>query len=160
MNKEIQYLRNRCNIILLNNICGCGVEMEKYNFKKLTPNKNLENITTYQEAIDFALSEDDIRNIAITGIYGSGKSSIIETYKIKSKRKFIHISLAHYQDIDNGSYPKQEAKNSSKNKILEGKILNQLLHQIKSTNIPQTIFKVKNIVSKIKMILWSILFQQ
>ncbi|WP_440913637.1 YobI family P-loop NTPase, partial [Enterococcus innesii] len=128
--------------------------MISYNFKKLTPEKNIENLTTYQEAIDYALDDEEVRNIAITGIYGSGKSSIIETYKNKTKknRKFIHISLAHFQQIGNDKPP----KNLSKNKVLEGKILNQLLHQINSSDIPQTIFKVKNNISRKKIFIWSL----
>lgn len=130
--------------------------MISYNFKKLTPEKNIENLTTYQEAIDYALDDEEVRNIAITGIYGSGKSSIIETYKNKTKknRKFIHISLAHFQQIGNDKPP----KNLSKNKVLEGKILNQLLHQINSSDIPQTIFKVKNTISRKKIFIWSLIF--
>lgn len=45
-------------------------------FKSLTPDV-LENIEpVYMEALDYAFDNKDIKNIAITGIYGAGKSTI------------------------------------------------------------------------------------
>ena len=39
------------------------------------------------EALAKALENGDIHNIAITGTYGSGKSSVIETYINENKRE-------------------------------------------------------------------------
>lgn len=75
------------------------------NFQKLTPYDKLD-LGIYKDAIDFIFANEDINNIAITGSYGSGKSSVIESYKnlycndrqndeLKSKKEFIHISLAY-----------------------------------------------------------------
>lgn len=125
----------------------------KNNFQKLTPEKGLDEkgLSGYKEALDYAFSEDDINNIALTGVYGSGKSSILESYKKQSDSRFIHISLAHFDnsktDIDDGS--SNRFKNESvEEKTIEGKILNQLLHQINTKNIPQTIFRTKRNISK------------
>lgn len=69
---------------------------EKINFKKLTPNAKVD-LKTYEQAIDFVFDNDDVNNIAISGAYGSGKSSIMETYKdTHTKNKYITISLAHF----------------------------------------------------------------
>lgn len=119
-------------------------------FQKLTPEKDLggKGLSGYKEALDYAFSDADIRNIALTGVYGSGKSSILESYKKKSELKYIHISLAHF---DNLEAKKDEEKNNIEKfneKTLEGKILNQLLHQIDSRDIPQTIFRTKKNVKK------------
>ena len=73
--------------------------MEKdLHFEKLTLNDDV-NIEVYEEAIDFAFSSSDVRNIAISGAYGAGKSSVLASYKKKHKeKKFMHISLAHFED--------------------------------------------------------------
>jgi hypothetical protein len=118
-------------------------------FQKLTP-VNDANLTIYKNALDFVFENNDIKNIAISGPYSSGKSSIIETYKNKHTDKyFLHISLAHFTEV-------QEEDPLEKSKIneamLEGKILNQLLHQIDIKNIPQTNFKIKKRLSKCKLI--------
>lgn len=55
---------------------------KKNKFNALTPEILGENKQKqiYIDALDFALSNADIKNIAITGIYGSGKSTIWNTY--------------------------------------------------------------------------------
>lgn len=122
-----------------------------YNFQKLTPNQNV-NLKVYKEALDFAFDDQDIKNIAISGSYSAGKSSIIETYEKKHlNKKFLHISLAHFEDINNSDDGELISES-----ILEGKILNQLIHQIKADNIPQTNFKVKQDVSDKKIKLHSV----
>ena len=111
----------------------------KFKFQKLTPIDDAD-IEVYKEALDFIFDSEDIKNIAISGPYGAGKSSILETYKKNNdNKKFIHISLAHFENPDN----EKERELDIKESILEGKILNQLIHQIPSENIPQTNFKVK-----------------
>lgn len=131
----------------------------KCHFEKLSPIDDAD-ISIYEEAINFAFSCPDIKNIAISGAYGSGKSSVLATYKKKHpEKKFIHISLAHFisdtktVDSDNTkSNPFQPIQailstNSSDESVLEGKILNQLIHQIEDQNIPQTKFRIKNSLS-------------
>lgn len=58
----------------------------------------------YKEALDFAINDERIKNVAVTGSYGSGKSSIIESYKniIENEGRninFLHISLAHLMSL-------------------------------------------------------------
>lgn len=106
----------------------------KYHFEKLTPIDNVD-MNVYENAIDFVFKNNDIKNVAITGAYSSGKSSVLASYKKKHQElQFMHISLAHFDT------PDQE---ETKEPVLEGKILNQLIHQIPSDKIPQTNFRVK-----------------
>lgn len=113
---------------------------KKYYFQKLTPVSNAD-ISVYEEAIDFVFDNLDVRNVAISGAYSAGKSSILESYKTKHKDyRFVHLSLAHFRT------PEQENSESDetvKESVLEGKILNQLIHQIPAERIPQTNFRVK-----------------
>lgn len=112
---------------------------KKYQFEKLTLKDDV-NIDVYEEALDYVFESDDIRNVAISGAYGAGKSSVLASYKKKHpEKKYIHISLAHFN-----SEKKDVADETSVSEsVLEGKILNQLIHQIPSESIPQTNFKVK-----------------
>lgn len=123
-------------------------DAKKLKFKKLTPTK-LKEMAYYEEALDFAFKESDLLNIAITGAYGAGKSSVIKTYENLNKdKKFIYISLANFEQVHNKSYEEksyeEDKANEEKNKKkkngneLEGKILNQLIHQIDPKRIPQT----------------------
>lgn len=114
-------------------------EAKKYIFEKLTPVTD-SDISVYESAIDFVFENDDVKNIAISGAYGAGKSSVLASYKAKHpSTNFLHISLAHFQDNQNNANSDEPIKDS----ILEGKILNQLIHQIPAEKIPQTNFRVK-----------------
>lgn len=123
-----------------------------YNFEKLTPDKDAD-ISVYEEAIEFVFDNSDVTNIAISGAYGAGKSSVIESYEKKHDDKnFLHISLAHFEPTErNGS------EDSVKETTLEGKILNQLIHQIPVDRIPQTNFRVKKDVGRRNIIIITIL---
>ena len=110
-------------------------------FQKLTPIKtgiNSDEGKIYREAFDFVFMDDDLRNVAISGAYGAGKSSVFESYmhQWKSKEKIIHISLAHFEQLEScGNGTKNQDETS-----LEAKIINQLVHQIDSSKIKKTSF--------------------
>lgn len=120
-------------------------------FYDLAPMDNLE-LGIYEEAIDFSLKNDKIKNIAISGGYGAGKSSLLESYKKNSEKKFLHISLAHFKDFDDKDKDGRIALNN-----LEAKILNQLIHQIDPKDIFQTNFKIKRKITKNEIIITTLL---
>ena len=43
-------------------------------------------LNIYDHALDFIFKNDDVKNIAISGAYSAGKSSVLETYKKKHSR--------------------------------------------------------------------------
>lgn len=118
----------------------------KYHFERLTPIDDMD-LEVYEEAIDYVFDNPDIKNVAITGAYSAGKSSVLASYKKKhEKLRFLHISLAHFKSPDKEEKTKED-KTEVNESTLEGKILNQLIHQIPSKKIPQTNFKVKKTIS-------------
>lgn len=130
-----------------------------YHFERLTPINDVD-LNVYEEAINYVFDYSDIRNVAISGAYSAGKSSILASYERKhSNLRFLHISLAHfeYPDYKVGTEVKKSVLEGKitevKESVLEGKILNQLIHQIPSEKIPQTNFRVKKKISD-KNIKW------
>ncbi len=114
---------------------------DSYKFQKLTPFSDVE-LGVYKNAIDFVFANNDLKNVAISGQYSAGKSSLIESYKKShSNIKFVHISLAHFRSIEEAET--NEPSKDINETALEGKVLNQLIHQINADDIPQTHFKVK-----------------
>lgn len=134
---------------------------ENSQFEKLTPIE-IDKLGVYEDAMDFAFkdnSKDDnpIKNIAISGPYGAGKSSLLYSYKKKNKKmSFIHISLAHFKTLEEKTEKTDLQKEGIKKSTLETKILNQLLHQIPTEKITQTNFRVKNKINKKNIIRTSI----
>lgn len=115
----------------------------KKKFLGLTPDRNIA-LGVYEEAVNFALeNNENINNVAITGVYGAGKSSMLETYENKHPdKKFLHVSLAHFENItDEQSVNENEKKKLEL--ILEGKIINQLVHLIPQEKIPLAKFATK-----------------
>ena len=133
-----------------------------------------KNKGIYKKALDFAFDNKDIKNIAITGIYGAGKSTVWNTYvKETKKENIITVSLGKYEDNiqeikiksednedkDNNSETKEkdsEAKNKDTeyDKIgedildnenrVERQIINQILSQIKAKDIPLSKYGFKS----------------
>ena len=132
---------------------GVHMEQKEYFFEKLTPNDEVD-ISVYDEAMEFVFDNSDITNIAISGAYGAGKSSVIDSYKKKhTDKKFMHISLAHFESSDI-----KDETDVIDETMIEGKILNQLIHQIPVSKIPQTNFRVKKEISKLHIFKIAVLF--
>ena len=113
-------------------------------FQFLVPSKNAEKVSVYIDALNEALGQDDVKNIAISGSYGAGKSSFIKTFEDQhSKYNFLDISLATFQD-----------KNKEMS-LVEKSILQQIFYKVEQKSIPQSRFKRINIVS---LLTWKSLF--
>lgn len=138
-----------------------GIDKKRIWFEKLTPVDNVE-LNIYKEALDFIFENEDIKNVAISGAYSSGKSSVLETYKkIRKDLRFINISLTHFESVDGQNSNSTESstiKNSEKysETVLEGKILNQLIHKVDPKKIPQTNFKIKRKIPNWRMVVKAI----
>lgn len=125
---------------------------DSYKFQKLTPVSDVE-LGIYESAIDFVFDNDDLKNIAISGQYSAGKSSLVESYKKSHpKKKFVHISLAHFRVAEQVGNNESDSSSITET-ALEGKILNQLIHQVDTDDIPQTHFKVKKRVKSSSVII-------
>lgn len=138
----------------------------KNGLRPLTPEKGLSitEMGEYYDALDHVLKSRDIHNIALSGSYGSGKSSILGSYENRHhEKKFIHITLARfdqpYAKVDTMTAAGNDDSGNQAGKtcddepdqivnILEGKILNQVLHQIDPKNIPLSAFHTKAPASK------------
>ncbi|WP_197477851.1 MULTISPECIES: YobI family P-loop NTPase [unclassified Marinomonas] len=125
---------------VLNNIvhfleCKNQSESIKSKFVDLAPTDNADKAGVYSEAILFAMKNAKVFNIALTGPYGSGKSSIIQTFLKKHKRPSLHISLASFVpeiNTDDETVSRQE---------IERSILQQMLYGADANKLPLSRFK-------------------
>ena len=104
------------------------------NFKSLAPNDNADDIDIYKPYIDKIL-KDNNKNIAISGRYGAGKSSIIKTY-FKDK-KVIYVSLASYIEKNQS----EEIPNNGKNLTEKNKMKRIIVDQIETSILQQILYK-------------------
>ncbi len=131
-------------------------EQTQLDFKSLAPKTDVD-LSVYKEAFLFALSNDEIKNVAVTGSYGAGKSSVMETFKKTkegSEYKYLHVSLAHFEKVSKiGS---QETTEEQLEHQLEGKIINQLVHKIPVEKILDSKVSLKKIPDEKSVRKWSI----
>lgn len=114
----------------------------------------------YKDVLNSVIQDKLIKNVGITGGYGTGKSSIIHSYfnELKSKTS-IYISLAHFDSLaGNTIHTTRDDKtiNSQIDNILEMKIVNQLVNQIEPDKIPKANFLAKKNIKKYKIISYSL----
>lgn len=108
-------------------------------YEDMAPQSDIENADVYFDALSWALKNKKIKNVALTGPYGSGKSSVIKSYlKMHPRIKSLNISLATFDVIDENDYDYET--------LIEKGILKQLFYKIDSNRIPQSRYrKIKNI---------------
>lgn len=106
-------------------------------YHALTPNNDIQNGQEYMAALDWALNQDDIRNIAISGPYGSGKSSVISTYfKERDRKNVLFLSLAAF-NLES----MHASKDGGEDEELEIGILKQLFYRVRAEKIPRSRYR-------------------
>lgn len=118
-------------------------------YTDLAPIDRIENGAEYLNALHWALHKKKVKNIALAGPYGSGKSSIIETYLNTHKpvgKKALRISMATFVEsiVDDDGNPKRI--DITPNEIELG-ILKQLFYKVDYRKIPQSRYRKLHKVS-------------
>ena len=121
----------------------------EYKFRALTANKDIKIKPVTLKALKFAIDKNsEVTNVAITGNYGAGKSSVVESFEFQcTDKKFLHISLGQYDETISNE---KNGLNNRQINTIEGKIINQLLHQINPNQIRKSIFKTLDAESQIE----------
>ncbi|AVS91706.1 DNA-binding protein [Paracidovorax avenae] len=104
-------------------------------FVDLAPTDEADKAGVYSEALFFATNNPKVLNIALTGPYGSGKSSIIQSFLKNYRRQALHISLAAFipeASADGVKVGRQE---------IERSILQQMLYGADANKLPLSRFK-------------------
>ena len=128
-------------------------QINPYFFEDLTPYDDVKD-TQYIEALRWAIKNRKIKNIALTGLLGSGKSSIIKTFQNKHKEfNYLNLSLASFlipkKTADDKISTPSDKENL--NRLIEQSILQQIFYGVKSKNIPDSRFKRINRLSLRKL---------
>ncbi|WP_029913464.1 hypothetical protein [Pelobacter seleniigenes] len=101
----------------------------------LAPTDEADKAGVYSEAILFATNNAKVSNIALTGPYGSGKSSIIQSFLKKYRRPALHISLAAF-------VPEADSRGEKVSRQeIERSILQQMLYGADANKLPLSRFK-------------------
>lgn len=134
------------------------IDKDKGGFFSLCPSilETNQNYEAYYEGLDYAFQDVDIKNIAITGIYGAGKSTVWKSYvKKRNLKNIVTITLGQYESpidgkfkrknegqIKGGNDSKHNSELEQENRI-ERKLINQIISQISSERTPLSKYKIK-----------------
>lgn len=103
----------------------------------LTPRYEPDKHAVYFKALDSALGDNAVLNIALTGSYGVGKSSILEELARRRAGKVIRISLSTLGLPDEAVAPANEAATSNtKTNRIQKEIFKQLLFSQEPGRMP------------------------
>ena len=100
--------------------------------EELSFNKGTKAYREYVKILNELLNNNNVKNIALSGPHGSGKSSIINTYLAKyPKTKAIKLSLANFAGKEEGGVDDK----------VELKLLEQFFYKVDSAKIPQSRYR-------------------
>ena len=108
----------------------------------LSPIDDFKRHKEYIIRLKNAIDQPNVFNIALTGSYGAGKSSILKTFKAYyPEYHYVNVSLASFVEVNmSESDITQKGKEDSFEEQLEYSILQQLFYHVKATNIPESRF--------------------
>ncbi|WP_448104342.1 YobI family P-loop NTPase [Pedobacter panaciterrae] len=116
----------------------------EYAFHSLSPVADADPEGEYAKTLNWALTnrkKEDIKNLAITGPYGSGKSSILKTFQANNTNpdfSFLNISLATFkEETQNPDSP----KGADLLRLIELSVLQQIFYHEEDHKIPDSRFK-------------------
>lgn len=145
---------------------NCGRKINRWKLEEtderqislLSPIDDFNRHKEYLIRLKNAIVQPNVFNIALTGSYGAGKSSILKTFKAYyPEYHYVNVSLASFVEVnmsESDSTPK--SKEDSFEEQLEYSILQQLFYHVKATNIPESRFGRIERISKKKRILMAL----
>lgn len=97
----------------------------------LTPVIDIEELKHYTDRLKSAIDNEDVKNVAVCGNYGSGKSSIINTFIETYGNNYVHlkVSLAGFN------------KSEQSDKDIEHSLVQQFFYHVKYDDIPFSRFR-------------------
>lgn len=110
----------------------------------LTPRFDPENHQIYVDALEGALTGPDaklIHNIALTGAYGAGKSSVLQAVVSQHADQVVQISLSTLGNGDPTPPSKEADKANTPTNRIQKEIVKQLLYQTIPSRVPGSRFK-------------------
>ncbi|MEO4177773.1 hypothetical protein ABH298_16480 [Acinetobacter pittii] len=123
----------------------------------LTPVTNADEDNVYTEMLKTALYEKDVKNIAITGPYGAGKSSVLKTFQESNPNwVYLNISLATFKDPSNENASDDKINKEFEIEAIEKSILQQLFYSVNQKTLPRSRLKRIVTTSSIQLLKYTI----
>lgn len=166
MKNRLETQEKSCLARLCFKMRGMFMKIKQSLFKKkvfeytdLAPIDNIENGDEYIKALKWALKQQRVKNIAIAGPYGSGKSSIIESFlKLENAKKYLRVSMATFiENAIDSQEPGTDNHISIPTAKIEEGILKQLFYKVNYKRIPQSRYRKLHKIKTFGIGLWMVI---
>lgn len=149
-------------------------------YQDLTPSNQIKPEEESIQALRWAIENPNVKNIALSGPYGSGKSSVIQSYlkeydvpkryskwymkwyyqgvgKIPFLERFIPKSSECVLQISLATFGEKNLNKDNKKEELQRGILKQLFYKVNASKIPLSRYRKLQHISGIKYVIASIM---
>ncbi|WP_284077329.1 hypothetical protein [Acinetobacter nosocomialis] len=128
----------------------------KNQYLPLTPVTNADEDRVYTEMLKTALYQKGVKNIAITGPYGAGKSSVLRTFQESNPNwVYLNISLATFKDPSNADTSEDKISKELEIEAVEKSILQQLFYSVDQKTLPRSRLKRIVTTSSVQLIVYT-----
>lgn len=111
---------------------GASAETQSGSLHPLTSGYQPTQHQMYADHLDAGIANPSVRNIALTGRYGAGKSSVLDETQRRHGRRVLRVSLSNL-GVDEG--------NEGLTNRIEKEFVKQLLHREPPRRVPQSRFR-------------------
>lgn len=180
-NKIISYCKSK--LLLLSGVVAEKLEQYSKQLMALQQKPEPLNLlaprmvdkSEYVSILKSAIDDEDVRNVALSGAYGSGKSSIIKTFERNyPKYKCLNLSLAAFaeefqslqKDSNSGKKKKGNKANGEEQSFVDQKVVQmeqlefslvqQFFYHVKASGIPDSRFGRIRRWNRTEKVVWSI----
>lgn len=132
-------------------------------YRDLAPVNNIAPEEESIQALQWAISNPNIHNVALSGPYGSGKSSVIKSYLAQydapgiKKANFLNHNLKKSLQISLATFDGNKMKDDKLKEELQRGILKQLFYKVDASRIPLSRYRKLHHIKGYKYVLLIIL---
>lgn len=106
---------------------------------RLTPKFDEKRHRVYYDLLSRAVDDEGVRNVALTGAYGTGKSSVLDELRRHRQRDMVEISLSTISPPRHGD--KGDNAGNAEINLIQKEIVKQLLYRLPSHKTPRSKFR-------------------
>jgi hypothetical protein len=108
--------------------------------RPLTARYRADQHRTYVELLGTAMDDPSVRNVALTGRYGAGKSSVLEKFAATHKKRVLFLSLSTLgpEKVGEAETGSPAAPSRPSTNQIQKELVKQLLHRERPSRLPQS----------------------